>query len=235
MLKSNNFFCSEITFVNSSAVRSLLCIASYKNIPRIELSKKEEDVANSLEFEREMEFRSSRALSKISVQLWDKSNKNNLEAYEVLSGVFKNPILYRNGIVYNNISISHSSNRCACLIYDEKNVMGVDLIEREDSIILNAKFATQNEINIAGKCNELSQVIWSAKESLSKALKCGLSINYKTLETKKIIKNTNSYEGYFTNISHLKFYSFVKSHFIVTIVCSSICKLNLNRISLDKN
>src|SRR3982074_420664 len=61
-------------------------------------------------------------------------------------------------------------------------------------------------------------VIWTAKEALSKVLKCGMMCPFSLLETVALGQDASGYVGYFRNFGQYKFHAWVLQNHVITIV-----------------
>lgn len=71
-------------------------------------------------------------------------------------------------------------------------------------------------------------IIWTVKESLSKILKTGLTIDFHILSIKTLTKKGNMYEGTFINYCQYKFNTLIFENYICTIVMPLKTNVNLN-------
>lgn len=114
-----------------------------------------------------------------------------LSTLEISPGVFRQPVLKSDLTDIPEISISHSGELAVAAATPQGNPLGVDVEvvspTREQVI---REHMTLEERDLAETLSPyfpgIFCSIWSIKESLSKALRCGLGIPFKLLELKSI-------------------------------------------------
>jgi len=159
-----------------------------------------------------------------------------LQSIAIQSGVFQFPVV--NYVLDQNIqvSISHCDDYGIALAFPEEHPLGID-IERidEQKIDTIKNVISDQELNIIDDKSLPSvlityPMIWTMKESLSKVLKTGLTIDLKLLEIDTIEKKENAYISTFKYFSQYKAISFQMDHYIFSISLPRNSFLDINHI-----
>lgn len=143
-------------------------------------------------------------------------------------GVFDQPVIYGAGIVGTQVSISHTEEFGAALVFDESHPMAIDIEVSQTTHTETIKnLLTESEISLLAKHQGLFKEgffnktpyswIWTAKESLSKVLRTGLTVEMSIYEVKNLCFEEPYLIGYFTNFPQYKSVSFIWHDVIVTI------------------
>lgn len=151
-------------------------------------------------------------------------NEPDLKKIEISNGAFNQPYVKYLGLDIPGVSLSHSSNYSVALSFPRGHIMGIDIEENDPRQLEVIKSQlTEFEINFVydNKLKELDTFfqIWSMKEALSKALKCGLTTPFPILEISnpEIINDTLSL-CYFKNFGQYKCYSWSKNGYSLSII-----------------
>ncbi len=141
--------------------------------------------------------------------------------FAVLSGVFQQPYVVGTNL---GVSISHSGKWAAALAFPESHPMAID-IERIDPKRHKAieSQMTDRELAMIAEVENGHFVFWTAKEALSKVLRCGLMTSFKILE----IDTAGSNEATFKHFPQYKAHSFFKEDLVCTIVLPKNVPLSL--------
>lgn len=150
----------------------------------------------------------------------------------IQNGVFGFPYICPALAINNQISISHNDISAFAIAFDQSHPMGVDVEQiSSDRVETIRSQMLANELDLAlnGMADEsiALTIFWTAKEALSKIIKCGLWIDYKLLEINvfeinynTLVKN-NSYVCKFKNFPQYKTQSFIYQDNICSIVLPS--------------
>lgn len=132
-----------------------------------------------------------------------------LDSSKLVHGVLGAPVLHDIGNL--NITLSHTQNYCAMLLFPSLFLVGIDIEEYSSGKIEMFKYQLTNyEKILISKNNErISVLIWTLKESLSKALKVGLGIDFKFLEVREIVDNGSYYTCTFQNFPQFVGYGLI--------------------------
>jgi len=149
------------------------------------------------------------------------------------SGIFGQPVIIRPRDQCFQVSISHTNNLGVAIAFPETHPMGIDIEEisyKNNSTILSQMTNQEVEIlNTKDLCYSLT-VAWTAKEALSKILRCGLMISFNLLEISSYQKKEGYVECFFKNFAQYKSLSWKYKTSIITVVFpkNGFYELNLN-------
>lgn len=142
---------------------------------------------------------------------------------EIVPGVFTQPIVKFPTPEPVGVSITHAGALACALAFPQIHPMAID-VERLDpknigamqSQILPEELRSEALPQLAElvRCT----VIWTAKEALSKVLKCGLMGPFALLETVQLRQDASCYVGYFRHFGQYKFHAWVLQDHVITIV-----------------
>jgi len=150
----------------------------------------------------------------------------------IYPGIFNQPIL--KNFFHYEVSLTHSTNGAMGLAFPRELLMGIDseVVEYRRSETALTEM-TKNERNLVGDDPHQIMALWTAKEALSKALKCGLlspfslfEINGWQSEDQK--ENGTKYSGSFKNFKYLSFVSYLQNNLAVSIVFPSKLKVQIS-------
>ena len=118
------------------------------------------------------------------------------------------------------VSISHAQGLGGALVFPETHPMGLDIepLQRKTSKALEKRMS-QAELSLVKKFfpDQALLYLWTMKESLSKVLRTGLSLDLKLLEVKTIKKVPEGYESSFTHFPQYKTLSHPQGDHIISI------------------
>jgi 4'-phosphopantetheinyl transferase len=150
-------------------------------------------------------------------------------------GVFGFPYIAQPNYLNLQVSISHSLNDAAAILFSQFNPMAIDI----EQIYNNRHLAIQSQLKKRElyliKRRLLSNpqgliILWTAKEALAKTLKCGMTIDFKLLEIQSVILQADGkYMVTFTKFSQYKALVWQ----VRTFMCALIIPKNIN-ISINK-
>lgn len=137
-----------------------------------------------------------------------------LSSFSINTGVFQFPVVKY--LPYQNIqvSISHCEEYGVALAFPEEHPLGIDVEQIDDEKIKSIQgLFTHHELELL-KESSLSEgekciLLWTIKESLSKVLKTGLTLDFKILEIDKIDEKGQAYLSTFKNFIQYKSYAFI--------------------------
>ena len=194
---------------------------------------------NSLKFEkRKKTFLLGRFAAKLSLSNLFQSNE--LKSINIISGIFGNPVAQTNISNSADISISHCKNFTVAVAFPSFYILGIDIeaIKKNNVIkkyITNLEWKSLTSFFHSLEEKTLLTIIWTAKESLSKALKCGLNISFKLLEIKNItLISENHFSCDYVNFPQYKCEFFVASNHIVSIVLPNITSLQFDNTTFTE-
>ncbi len=139
------------------------------------------------------------------------------------SGIFSQPILNVNYHEPLQVSISHCGNIAAAIVFPEAHPMAVDIEDLNQDLVQAAKTQmTGREIDLISEVNLPDEVkltvLWTAKEALSKVLKCGMMTPFKLLEVTQIEQKEHFIECQFDNFGQYKALSFIRDDSVLSII-----------------
>jgi 4'-phosphopantetheinyl transferase len=142
----------------------------------------------------------------------------------IVSGIFSQPVVQARTARPWGVGISHSDRLACGLAYPEEHPMAVDAEEIDPA--RTRVMATQIGDAEAGRAREAcggdfdlaATVVWTAKEALSKALRCGMTCPYELLETVEMTTDAEGCGGRFKNFGQYRFRSCRRGGTVVTIV-----------------
>jgi 4'-phosphopantetheinyl transferase EntD len=160
------------------------------------------------------EFVHSRYIAKKAVQqLMPEIPMGNIQ---VLKGVFEQPVLeVSNCSAVYDVSVSHKDTIAAALVFPQSHPAGIDIdVAVPSNIAALDRMLTPHERQLG----QPKMIIYTAKEALSKVMRCGLTAPLHFLEVNSLQKEEIFYRGVFTNIPQYQFISFATEAYIITIV-----------------
>ena len=142
---------------------------------------------------------------------------------EIAPGVFTQPIVKYPTSEPVGVSITHAGELACALAFPQIHPMGIDVERLETKNLEAMKSQILPEELRAEVLPELSDlirctVIWTAKEALSKVLKCGMMCPFSILETAELRQEAPCYIGYFRHFGQYKFHAWVLQNHVMTIV-----------------
>lgn len=159
--------------------------------------------------------------------------EKNLTRILLKDGVFGQPLVCYANQPNIQISITHCENFGAAIAFPELHPLSIDIekIRPEKKEVIESKL-TEDEKKMV---NELScydsaflTIFWSAKEALSKILKCGLMTPFHIFELKRFEKRADYIIGFYKNFSQYKSISFEVSSYICTLTCPKKTEIDLD-------
>jgi 4'-phosphopantetheinyl transferase len=141
----------------------------------------------------------------------------------IVPGVFTQPVVQFPTPEPVGVSIMHAGELACALAFPQIHPMAID-VERVDPASLEAmKSQIQAEELRPAVLPQLSElvwctVIWTAKEALSKVLKCGMMGPFALFETVELRQEASCYVGYFRHFGQYKFHTWVVHDHVLTIV-----------------
>ncbi len=148
------------------------------------------------------------------------------------SGVFTHPVVKLEGHPNIGTSISHCNTLGIALAYPEAHPLGVDLeLIDEARLDILEKHSTERERQFfaaLGYNKPISYtILWTIKESLSKALRTGLTVDLKLLEIKSLIPSASFVQGEYTYFGQYKFFASYSDTYAVAVVLPKKTKTDL--------
>ena len=141
----------------------------------------------------------------------------------ILNGVFGQPVMDSKLSHCYQVSISHCQGLGAALLFPETHPMGMDIERAQRGSQAMEKRMTQKELSIVKQSLTEEEVktapmcFWTIKESLTKFLKIGLTVDLSLLEVHSMEKKGRYYEAEFTHFPHCKALSWRMGEFIISL------------------
>ena len=204
-----------------------LCISNH---PFLDLKEKREQFLHpeelayfdTLRFERRQKsFLLGRYCAKqaISKYLGD----TEMRQFTIRHGVFEHPIVKHLSNKEVQISISHSDEYGGAIAFPEEHPMAIDLekINPKRTEVIQTQ-CTQDELRLIQSLQipDMTQmtILWTVKEALSKALKCGLMTPFKIFEVRDLMPKSDCLVWTFKKFAQYKAVSFIISNTACSIV-----------------
>lgn len=152
-------------------------------------------------------------------------------------GIFNHPLLHGEVAKELQVSIAHTQEIGAALIFNEAQPMGIDIEPNdeqhsstvESQLTLSEKDFLKHQWNSTFGINPYPWV-WTAKEALGKVLKTGLTTPMSLFLIKELEIEDSFIKATYENFSQYKVLSFLWNEIIVSIVLPKKTKLILSEI-----
>lgn len=146
-----------------------------------------------------------------------------IDSFSVGFGVFQFPVIKNIQEQNVQVSITHCDNYGIAFSFLEEHPLGVDIEKIDDTKIKTmSSFIFDQEYDLISSCSIGlaigSTLIWTIKESLSKVLKTGLTIDFKLLEIASLKKMGATYISTFKYFSQYKVISQKTGNYMCSIV-----------------
>jgi 4'-phosphopantetheinyl transferase len=143
---------------------------------------------------------------------------------EIAAGVFSQPVVRPGMAEPTAVSISHSEHMACALAYHELHPVAIDV---EDTVPdRTAVMTTQilpRELERAAdawrSAPNHAAMIWTAKEALSKVLRCGMTCPYELLAVSDLTAEQRMFGGQFENFTQYRFQTWIMGESVLSIVC----------------
>lgn len=143
---------------------------------------------------------------------------------EIAAGVFNQPVVKPGLPEPAAVSLSHSEQMACALAYREVHPIAIDVEELEPD--RTAAMKTQilpRELERAeavwGNTPHHATIIWTAKEALSKILRCGMTCPYELLAINNLNVDQGMFGGQFENFGQYRFQTWIIGESVLSIVC----------------
>ncbi|MBU1862270.1 MAG: 4'-phosphopantetheinyl transferase superfamily protein [Candidatus Omnitrophica bacterium] len=189
---------------------------------------------NNLSAERrKISFLSGRYAAKKALSAY--LDEDDMRKIAIHHGIFEQPIVTHPKRSNVHVSISHCNDWGSAVAFPEECPMAIDIerVDDHNEKIINTQCSSEElEILSAGTLPERVSLplLWTAKEALSKVLRCGLRMPFTILEIQNIKKDNDSFVLNFKNFPQYKAISFI----IKDMACSIIAPVHVD-IKLHTN
>lgn len=181
---------------------------------------------------RKKQFFLGRSVGKKAISLY--LNESNLKGVEISAGVFHQPFVKYCSRDNPGVTLSHSGDFAIAIAYEPGHIMGVD-VEQIDSgraeLFSENLSAHEKDIAVRTGCEEnlVSNVMWTMKEALSKAIKCGLTVPLDILAVEQLhLQSDGSFLSRFKHFGQYKACSWLLRGFALSIVLPRKTELHLD-------
>lgn len=178
---------------------------------------------------RKVEYFLSRMLTKDLVRRFYIYKK--WQEIEVLKGIFGQPILRDVGCGKNlHLSIAHKKDLIGSLVFDAEHPLGLDI----ELVCVNPasllKVIDENEIQELGQIGLSAIHAWSAKEALSKILRCGYTVDFSFFKIKNVQQQESSYCGEYVHFPQYRFTGFIAKEHVLTIAFPRKSSISIEKL-----
>jgi len=143
--------------------------------------------------------------------------------FDIYPGVFHQPIVRACEGIGSAVSISHNDAGAWALAFPEGHPMGLDAepivasrVEVMKSQILEREL--QAAAHLVEHEAKACALIWTAKEALSKALRCGMMCPFELMDVEHLSVGRGVVEGRFRNFGQYRFQSWFVEGLVLSIV-----------------
>ena len=219
-------------YIRAKLAYSNPLFSDLKAIHEIFLNTDELDYYKTLKFEKpRFNYLLGRYIAKLAIS--NLINETEYKNITISRGVFKQPIIHHSSFQNIQVSISHSNDIGAVLVFPESHPMGIDIEYIDQSKSLNSvlNISSNEEALIKNSIynsTEKLMLLWTAKEALSKTLKTGLAVNQNIYEIDVIDVDENYIKILFKNFLQYKSISWVHNNYAWSIVLPEKSNFNIN-------
>lgn len=166
-------------------------------------------------------------------------SRQNLDAIYISRGLFHFPVIH--GLAEKmQISLSHCQQYSTALFFPEELPMGIDLelVDGGQTNLIKTQL-TKHENTLLGNQSEIdittrTFLMWTAKESLAKTLKTGLTTPLQVYEIQSIECYASTFICLFSNFSQYKALSFLIGNIMISITLPKKLRCDINVKHLKK-
>lgn len=178
-------------------------------------------------------YAAKRALRELGVQA-------PMDAVEIAPGVFEHPVVKGAGGDAPVVSLSHARSVAAAVACGPEHIVGVDVEqlspERTDvfeSVMPQRELAMARHAPGGGEL--AANVIWTMKEALSKALRCGLTAPFEVLEVDAFEGHVaGGYGCLFRNFAQYRARAWVLGGYVLAVVSPKHSLLHVAPADLER-
>ena len=162
-------------------------------------------------------------------------NEPNLTAIEIVQGIFGQPSVRYLTREMPGVSISHDNSFAVAIAFPDTHPMAIDIETADEDkaeVIKSQLTEAEAEFTMSGILPEylLCTLFWTAKEALSKLIKCGLTIRFAFLEAEIAVNDcrTKKYHITFKNFPQYQACAWTLGNTVLTIVYPIKSEMELN-------
>jgi 4'-phosphopantetheinyl transferase len=161
------------------------------------------------------------------------SNEVQLNNINIKNGIFGQPVIELKSPKNPGGSLSHCETCAASLVYDEALIMGIDIEEVNRNVrkVLENNITTHEASLIKNQVIQETLafvILWTAKESLAKCLKTGLTVPLELYEVEKIENKEKYFKISFTHFMQYTAFTFVFDTYVCSITYPKLIELSLD-------
>lgn len=170
---------------------------------------------------RQESFLVGRWVAKHAVASW--TGQGDVGSVEIARGVFDQPLVRGVGSEGCRISLSHDDRWAAALVFPEAHPMGLDVEtvdpERVETIVGQLTSLERGWMGSAPDPDLCATALWTAREALSKAVGCGLTVPSPVLALKDFVEvGPGIWTGTFVQFSQYQARTVMAGRTLVSIV-----------------
>jgi len=141
----------------------------------------------------------------------------------IAAGIFGQPVVQGQAWRPWGVSISHTDHLVCGLAFPEAHPMAIDVEEIDEARtkVMLTQIGGEERDHVQSVCGSIdlaATVVWTAKEALSKALRCGMTCPYELLEVSGLEERNGTFLGRFKNFGQYQYQSWRRGKTVVTIV-----------------
>jgi phosphopantetheinyl transferase len=196
------------------------------------LAPREADTFANYEHERrKASYLLGRYAAKVALsRLLDSADRRSID---VVAGCFHQPVVVAPTAPAVGVSIAHSTKVACAVAFPEDHPMGIDVEEIDPSRadVMKTQFVAR-EMAAMRKLDDddatLCAVVWTAKEALSKILRCGMTVPFELFEVDALARTETGYTGVFHNFGQHGFRSWIRDGAILSLAFPRRTRLGLS-------
>lgn len=215
-------------------VSSRQCLDDLLNVRHEFLHPKENNYFESLTAKkRKLSYLLGRYVAKKGIAAF--VGEENLTKIEISPGVFHQPVVYYPSKQNLQVSITHSDDWGAAVVFPEAHPMAIDVeVVRPERKFKSFFKLTPQEESVAGSIDreeaEVVAMLWTVKEAMAKVIKTGLMASFDIYEINKIDVGNKYTESYFSHYTQYKSISWFSHGVAWSIVLPKKTKINIDHI-----
>ena len=141
---------------------------------------------------------------------------------DVVAGCFQQPVIRGAWPLPLGVSISHAMTVAYAVAFPDEHPMAIDVeeIDAARAEVMKTQLTPReiDALRTLGDSVTLTVVAWTAKEALSKALRCGMTVPFDLLEVHQLCGESDTFTGTFPSFAQYRFESRVRDGAVVTLV-----------------
>lgn len=152
---------------------------------------------------------------------------------EIVAGIFQQPIVRPGLPEPTGISITHSGRLACAVAFPEQHPMAIDVEDEAPdrsatmaSQILPVEFERARSAWSTGAPH--AAMIWTAKEALSKALRCGLTTPFSLLAVTNLVQHPDAAGGEFEHFRQYRFQTWQIGPTVMSLVIPRLSSMDIN-------